>query len=91
MLVTLETVAWAGGANSSQKWTNHLRDACLEPWTALAPRQVLLADFRRALWLGQLLRALNFAHMLRGAPEEELKRWRPMLIERLEMWVNDVA
>lgn len=89
MLVTLETVASTGSSNSSQKWANYLRDAYLEPWTALAPRIVLLADFRRALWLGQMLRALNFAHMLRGAPEEVLSRWRPLLPERLEVWVND--
>ncbi len=91
LMVSLEMSLSEIVADDRPKWKQFLRDAYLEPWTALAPRQDLLANFRRAVWLAQLLRALNFAHMFRGAPEEELNRWRPLLFERLEMWVNDVA
>lgn len=91
LMVSLEMCLSEIVADDRPKWKQFLRDAYLEAWTALAPRQDLLADFRRALWLAHLLRALDFAHMLRGAPQEELNRWRPLLFERLEIWVNDVA
>lgn len=88
LMVSLEMSLSEVVADDRPKWKHFLRDTYLEPWTALAPRQDLLADFRRAVWLAHFLRALDFAHMFRGAPQKELDRWRPFLFERLEMWVN---
>lgn len=88
LLVSLEMDLDDIAPDNRPKWTRYLRDAYLRPWTALAPRHDLLADFHHALWLAHLLRALNFAHMFRGAPEEALNRWRPLLLERIEMWIE---
>lgn len=88
VVITFETVRDSLPSQEREKWVIYLRDAYLEPWVAHYPRAALLSDFHRALWVGQLVRALNYAHMFQGAPEEVLNRWRPMIFERLGGWAR---
>lgn len=86
LLVPLETTLQHVSPSEAPRWAGYLRDAYLEPWQRFGSRRQLLADVERALWLGQVIRALNMDHMFRGAPQAMLNRWRPLIFERLARW-----
>lgn len=86
LLVPLETTLQHVSPSEAPRWAGYLRDAYLEPWERFGSRRELLADVERALWLGQVIRALNMDHMFRGAPQAMLDRWRPLIFERLARW-----
>lgn len=88
VVITFEMVRDSLPPEEGRKWSVNLRDAYLEPWAFHYSRAALLADFRRALWVGHIVRALNFAHMFQGADEEVLERWRPAIFERLARWAH---
>jgi aminoglycoside phosphotransferase (APT) family kinase protein len=88
MLLTLETALSNIAPEKKETWATVLCNAYLKPWQALRPREALQRDFERAMWVAHVVRALNFAHMFQGADEVMLARWRPMIAERLEMWVS---
>lgn len=87
-LISLETVLSHIPENERLQWALYLRDAYLEPWESFASRQSLVADFEQALWVGHVVRTLTFIHMFRAADEAILNRWRPLIFERLEMWLD---
>jgi hypothetical protein len=64
------------------------RDAYLVPWQQFAEMAVLQRHFAYALWLGRLVRALDYAEMFTGAPEVLLAPWRARIGKALQHWVN---
>jgi thiamine kinase-like enzyme len=64
------------------------RAAYLAPWQAFAPRYTLEQDFARALWLGRVLRALDYANMFAGADAATLAHWRPLIGQALQRWID---
>jgi Phosphotransferase enzyme family len=62
------------------------RSAYLEPWQELAPRDVLQRHFAYALWVGRLVRALDYAQMFTGADAQTLAQWRPLIGTVLSQW-----
>lgn len=65
-----------------------LRDAYLEPWGAYGSRESLRAEFQEALWVAEVVRALDFARMLGGGDEESRALWQPRIATPLERWVR---
>lgn len=88
LLVPLETLLQHVAPAETARWAYRLRDAYLEPWETFAPRQQLQVEFEQALWIGQVVRALNMDHMFQAAPAAVLNQWRPMIFERLHMWCH---
>jgi len=65
-----------------------LRDAYLEPWATYGSPESLQADFLRALWVADVVRALDFARMFAGGNKESRARWLPLVAKQLEQWVQ---
>jgi tRNA A-37 threonylcarbamoyl transferase component Bud32 len=86
--VTLEVALSQIPATAREEWARQLRDAYLEPWGAYGSLESLRADFERALWVADVVRALDFARMLGGGDEESRARWEPMVAQPLERWVR---
>jgi hypothetical protein len=85
---SLETALATLPEDQREPWARRLRDAYLEPWAPLLPPERIHAELQAALWIAHVVRALDFAHMFRGADEETLSRWQPLIGERLEMWLR---
>lgn len=64
-----------------------LRDAYLEPWSAIAPAPSLRGVFARALWIGHLGRALDWHHMLHGTGAAGAE-WLPRVAGWLRLWLE---
>ncbi len=63
--------------------------AYMEPWTALASPATLQSEMQMALWVMQVLRALDFAHMFAEEDgEQSCQRWKPLIGERLYRWIS---
>jgi Ser/Thr protein kinase RdoA (MazF antagonist) len=86
--VTLEIALAQMPESAREEEARQLRDAYLEPWRAYGAPDALETDFRQALWLADLVRALDFARMLGGGDEESRARWQPMVATLLERWVR---
>jgi len=88
ILVTVEAALEQVPAPDKIRWNDKMRDAYLAPWQSHVQADALLHDFERAQWVAHVGRALDFVHMLSGADEETLNQWRPMIFDRLKMWVE---
>ncbi len=86
--VTLEVALSQLQEVDREECTRQLRDAYLGPWEAYGDLSSLRADFRRALWVADVVRALDFARMFSGDDEESRTRWQPMIAMPLERWVR---
>jgi hypothetical protein len=86
--VMLEVVLSQLPEPDREEAARQLRDAYLEPWGAYGSRDSLRADFQQALWVADVVRALDFARMLGGGDEESRARWQPMIATPLERWVR---
>ncbi len=71
---TLETALATLPEDLREPWKRKLCDAYLAPWAALFPPERIHAELRDALWIAHVVRALDFAHMFRGADKETLRR-----------------
>jgi hypothetical protein len=88
MGVTLEVALDPVPVHARTAYAAQLRDAYLAPWQSLASLDQLRPEFRTALGVAQVVRALDFAHMFRDADPESLSRWQPLIADRLEKWVS---
>jgi hypothetical protein len=61
------------------------RDAYLEPWTRIAPREELLAAFPTAYLLGGVCRALTWRAVIEGMPAPFAAEWADMVPARLRL------
>ncbi|HVN61272.1 MAG TPA: hypothetical protein VMT59_08400 [Gaiellaceae bacterium] len=67
-----------------QDGLERFRDAYLEPWTRIAPREELEAAFPTALVLGGICRALTWRRVIDGMPEPFAAEWADMVPNRLQ-------
>jgi hypothetical protein len=88
MGVTFEMVLSQIPAADRVEHARQLRDAYLRPWAPYGSPESLRADFLRALWVADVVRALDFARMFAGGDEESRARWQPLIAKRLEEWVK---
>jgi Ser/Thr protein kinase RdoA (MazF antagonist) len=86
--VTLQVVLSQLPEPDREGAARQLRDAYLEPWRAYGSLESLRDDFQQALWVADVVRALDFARMLDGGNEEARARWQPMIATPLEQWVR---
>jgi Ser/Thr protein kinase RdoA (MazF antagonist) len=86
--VTLEVALSQLPEVDREECARQLRDAYLKPWEAYGSRESLRADFRRALWVADVVRALDFARMFAGGDEESKARWQPLIATPVERWVR---
>jgi hypothetical protein len=63
-----------------------LRDAYLEPWSALAPPQSLRPLFDTALWIAHLSCALVWQRVLRGVSDSAGEEWQLRVPHWLRLW-----
>jgi len=71
LLVSLRAAGERFGASLGPR----LRDAYLEPWTALAPRSRLLREVELAVQAAKVGRALSWRRCLAGSPPEDYAQW----------------
>jgi Ser/Thr protein kinase RdoA (MazF antagonist) len=88
MGVTFEMVLSQIPAADRVEHARQLRDAYLRPWAPYGSPESLRANFLRALWVSDVVRALDFARMFAGGDEESRARWQPLIAKRLEEWVK---
>jgi hypothetical protein len=86
--VTLEVALSQLPEVDREECARQLRNAYLGPWEAYGDLSSLRADFRRALWVAEVVRALDFARMFTGDDEESRARWQPMIAMPLERWMR---
>ncbi|MGZ4744551.1 MAG: aminoglycoside phosphotransferase family protein [Oryzihumus sp.] len=70
LLATLNSLAHHGQTTLDDPRVLRVRDALLEPWSALADRSALLRSVELARATGRVTRALTWHTALRGAPPE---------------------
>jgi hypothetical protein len=76
---------------SLQEEPDRVRDAYLEPWTALASRSELLAILDDALWVGKAARALTWAEILSSLDEEARREHWKSVDTWLLLFLADAA
>lgn len=87
LLVTLQMTFGVAHDFEGARRARDLRDAYLEPWTALAPMAVLRSEFGQALWIAHIVRVLDWVHMLARADAASFDQWSPHLARELERWL----
>ena len=89
MLCTLNSIAFHAGLEVDDPLVLRVRDAYLEPFTALAPRAELVALVGLARRTGAVTRAMSYQHAFAGEPRsaEEAADWpvRGWLLETHEL------
>jgi hypothetical protein len=88
LLVTCHMVIDALDSDTGRRASARLRDAYLEPWSALAPASALRPLFPRALWVAHVGRALDWQHMLAGADDPGRAEWSPHIAAWLRRWLG---
>jgi len=86
MVVTARAAIEDVASGPGRRRLERLRDAYLEPWTALAPASELREAFALAWWLGYPARALCWAEALRTATPAAHTGWGHRVPTWLRLW-----
>ncbi|MFC4160503.1 phosphotransferase [Chitinimonas lacunae] len=87
MLVALEFVLQTLPPAARGNGGRQLRHAYLAAWRDWDDEARLLSTLRQMLWVGHVLRALDFDYMLQGSDPVSLQRWAYLIPARLARWV----
>lgn len=88
LLVTCNMATEDLDSQAGRRDCARLRDAYLEPWSALAPIAELRQLFPAALWVAHVGRALDWDHMLRGTDAPDATEWKPRIARWLRLWLE---
>lgn len=87
LLVTCDMLVDDLDSEQGRRTSARLRDAYLEPFSALAPPSALRPLFRLALWVAHVGRALDWQHMLAGSDAPGRAEWIPHIATWLRRWL----
>lgn len=63
----------------------------LEAWKEFASETTLRATLRQTLWISQVLRVMDYDHMLRDCDQASWEKWKDLIPKRLLQWVEHYA
>ena len=88
LLVTCNTLVDDLASGDARGRIARLRDAYLEPWDQHAPARSLRPLFGPALWVGHVIRALDWNHVLADTGPAARQEWQLQVAGWLRLWLE---